>query len=84
MRVPDGMEAACKRGAAAAIDFLLEVASGYREVDAQAGMLELTALLAGQREAVLAGATARAFQAMAEALDPEMFQGGGDGAGKQQ
>ena len=84
MRVPDGMEAACKRGAAAAVDFLLEVASDYRGVDAQAGMMELTALLAGQREAVVAGATAKAFQAMAELLDPGMFQEGGDGASRQQ
>jgi hypothetical protein len=78
MRIPDGMEAACRKAAAAAVDFLLEVASDYRGVDAQAGMLELTALLAGQREAVVAGAMAKAFQAMAESLDPGMFQVGGD------
>lgn len=81
MQIPDKeLETACRGAAEAAVNFLLEVAADYRKYDKQAGMVELVALLTGQREAVVLGATERAFQAIAEVADPQRFSaGGGDG-----
>ena len=81
MQIPDGdMERACRAGAEAAVAFILEVAADYVEADKEAGMAELVAILAGDREAVVLGAKERAFQAVAELVDPQRFcPEGGDG-----
>lgn len=78
MQIQDSkLEKACRAAAEAAVGFLLEIAAEYVEADKEAGMAELAAILAGDREAVIAGAKVRAFQALAEEVDPERFSGGG-------
>lgn len=75
MQISDGdLEKACRAAADASVAFILEVAAGYVEADKEVGIAELVAILAGDREAVVTGAKERAFQAVAELVDPERFR----------
>lgn len=67
------LQEACLKAANAAVDSIIEIASEYSAADEQAGMTELNAILIGQRAAVIARVTERAFQAAAETLDPDRF-----------
>ncbi len=78
--LPGNLEKACRSAAAAAVDFLIEMAADYAEADREAGMAELLALLEGQREAAVLGAKDKAFQAAAETLDPSLRDPGGQDA----
>lgn len=78
--LPANLEKACRSAAGAAVDFLIEMAADYAEADKEAGMAELLALLAGQREAIVLGAKDKAFQAAAATLDPTLRDMGGQDA----
>ena len=67
------LQEACRKAANAAVDSIIEIALEYSAADKQAGMMELNAILIGQRAAVIARVTERAFQAAAETLDPDRF-----------
>ena len=67
------LQEACLNAANAAVDSIIEIASEYSVADKQASMTELNAILIGQRAAVIARVTERAFQAAAETLDPDRF-----------